>query len=106
MTRPGEVLGEELGLVAGHESLQARQMLLIEPARAADGEPHPMQRERIAHSHRLEGAMRRPAVAHIVLGMHLEPADVGLALEDVAVMLGLEPNPRPWRYRAVGKATG
>ena len=79
-------------------------MRLVEPARAADGEPHPVQRERIAHPHRLEGAMRRPALAHIVLGMHLEPADVGLALEDVAVMLGLEPNAGPWRNRAVGKA--
>ena len=42
-----------------------------------------MQRQRIAFRDGFQIAMRRAAVAHVVLGMDLEEADIGLALEDV-----------------------
>ena len=41
--------------------------------------------------------MRRTAGAHVVLGVHLEEADIGMAVEDGAVVLGLEAEAGAWR---------
>ena len=35
--------------------------------------------------------MRRTAGPHVVLGMHLEPADIGPGFEDMPLVLGLQP---------------
>jgi hypothetical protein len=65
-------------------------MLGIERTAPADREPDPVQREGIALADGGEVVMRRPSLAHIVLGVDLEPADVGRAFEDVPIVLRLE----------------
>src|SRR5690606_29410266 len=45
----------------------------------------------IALAHLLKKIMRWTARAHVVLGMHLEPADIRPALDHIAIVLRLEP---------------
>ncbi len=84
------MLGEHGGLVAIDQALQPREMLAVERPGAADRERHAMQRQRIARAELGEQAMRRPALAHIVLGMHLEEAEAVVSPKHVVGMLGLE----------------
>ncbi len=90
MARPGEMLADQPGLVAFDEGLQAAQMIRVQRCRAADRQPDPVQRERIGLPDGLQIAVRRPARAHVVLGMDLEPADVGPVGQDSVVVPGLQ----------------
>ena len=90
VARPGEVLGKLRRLVAADQALEPRQVVAVERPRRADRQPDPMQRQRIAGADRLQPAMRRPAVAHVGLGVDLEEADLARAGEDRREMLGLE----------------
>jgi hypothetical protein len=98
------MLGEERGLVARDERLQAPEMLAVERPGAPDRQPDAMQRDGIAFADCAEIVVRRPALAHVVLGMNLEPADVGGGVEDCTVMLGLEPGAGAGRERHLGLA--
>ncbi len=97
--RPGEVLGEETRLVALVQMLQPQEMIAVERPVGADREPDAVQRQRVALADRGQVAMRRPAGAHVVLRVHLEEAEVGAALEDVAIVLRLQPHARARRDR-------
>src|SRR5262249_2477635 len=90
--RPGEMLGEEAGLVAFDEVLQPRQVIAVKRLLRADRQPDAVQRQRIAIADRSEIAVRRAAGAHVVLGMDLEEADIGGRLEYRPVVLWLEPD--------------
>jgi hypothetical protein len=48
-------------------------------------------------------AMRHAALAHIVLGMDLEPADTRRVLQDIRHVFGFEPD--PYTLRNLGGAT-
>src|SRR5262245_15684216 len=104
MARPGEILGEERGLVAGDERFQAPEMLAVEGAGSADRQPDAMQRDGITFADGAEVMVRRPALTHVVLGMNLEPADIWRGVEDRAVMLGLESGAGAGRERHSGLA--
>ncbi len=93
------MLGEQAGLVALVERLQALEMIRVERPRGADREADAMQRQRIALANGGKVAMRRTAGAHVVLGVDLEEADIGRAIEDRGVVLGLEADAGPWRHR-------
>ena len=75
MARPGEMLGEERGLVAGDERPRQRCSRSRGPLPPIDS-PTPCSS-----------------------GVNLEPADVGRGVEDRAVMLGLEPGAGAGRER-------
>src|SRR5262245_23562662 len=98
------MLGEGRGLVAGDERSQAPEMLVVEGAAPADRQPDAMQRDGIAFAHGSEIVVWRPALAHVVLGMNLEPANVGRGVEDRAIMFGLEPGAGAGRERHRGLA--
>jgi hypothetical protein len=49
-----------------------------------------MHHHRIALADAIEHAQRLPAGDHVVLRDHLEPVDLGGAVEDLRVMLGPE----------------
>lgn len=50
--------------------------------------------------------MRWPTLAHLVLGMDLEPADVRRGVENLAVMLRLQPDPGARRKRLSQASAG
>ena len=88
--RPGEMLGDQRGLVAFDEPAKAFEMRLVQWTRAADRHAHAVQRNRIVSADRLERAMRRTAGAHVVFGMDFEEATGLRAVEDGRQMLWLE----------------
>jgi hypothetical protein len=61
MARPGEMLGEERGLIARDESLETQKMLAVERRAAADRKPNAMQRHRIALADSAQITVGRPA---------------------------------------------
>ena len=68
-----------------------REMARRHAAGGADRQSYAMQGDRIERTDALEEEMRRTARPHVVLGMHLEPADIGPGVEDVPLVLGLQP---------------
>ena len=90
VARPGEMLREQARLVAVDQMPEALEVVPVEGPGGADRQADPVQRQRIALADGAEIAMRRTAGAHVVLGMDLEPADIGLARQDRLVVLGLE----------------
>ena len=58
-----------------------------------------MQRDRIVAADRIEIGTRYPA-AHVVLGMNLEPRDVGTRVDHGLMVLEAQPDPGPSRNRA------
>ena len=75
-------------------------MVAVERPRRTDRQPDPVQRQRIAGADRLQPAMRRPAVAHVSLGVDLEKADLARAGDNRLEMLGLEADAGAARQRA------
>src|SRR5262245_45871726 len=65
-----------------------------------------MQRNRIVVTHAGEVVVRRAACAHVVLRVHLEPADVRPSLENVPIMLRLETDPGASRDRCMRPGGG
>ena len=86
---PRQVLGDERRLEALDQSRQPLEMRGVEPVRAAEREPHPMDRHRVVGAQPLERAPRR-AAAHVVLGVDLQPGDGGAALEDLRHVRGAQ----------------
>ena len=85
---PGQMLGDDEGLVTVGHFLQACEVARCHPTGRADRQAHAMQGKRIERAYALQEVMRRTAGSHVVLGMHLEPADIGSGLEDMPMMLG------------------
>jgi hypothetical protein len=92
--RPGEMFGEQARLIACGEPGEPLQMRFVERPRRADREADAVQRQRIARADRLEPAVRRAAVAHVIFRMNLEKSEVGSLREDRVDMLGLEADAR------------
>jgi hypothetical protein len=78
--RPGQMLGDKAGLVALTKAFEPCEMRLVERGVTADREPHTVQRERVVRADGREVTVRRAALAHVVLGVHLEPATAGLVV--------------------------
>ena len=57
----------------------------------SDRQTHAMDRQWIERAYALQEVMRRTAGPHVVLGMHLEPADIGSGFEDMPLVFGLQP---------------
>ena len=90
MARPGEMLGDERRLVALGKRREARKMGEVERFGRADRQADAVQRKRIERADRLEPPVRRPAGAHVVLGVDLEETEAWPALQDRGEMLRLE----------------
>src|SRR5271170_2638089 len=101
--RPGDMFRDERGLVALNEGAEAREMRLVQGLRSADRHAHAVQRNGMVAANSLEGAMRRAAGAHVVLGVNLEEAARLRPREDRLQVLGLEACPRQSRNRMRGK---
>src|SRR5712675_537559 len=67
-------------------------MVAIERPHRTDRQPDAMHRQRIAFAQRAELRVRRPAGAHVVLGVNLEESDRLRSGEDVVKMRRLEAN--------------
>ena len=94
MCRPGEMLGDERGLVAIDEMPRNASRCAVSSGRgAADRHAYAMQRERMVAAYRLERPVRRTACAHVVLGVDLEEAARLRPREDRLQMLRLEACP-------------
>src|SRR5882724_1424504 len=65
-------------------------MVAIERPHRTNRQPDAMHRQRIAFAQRAELRVRRPAGAHVVLGVNLEESDRLRSGEDVVKMRGLE----------------
>ena len=61
-----------------------------------DRQAHAVQRQRVALGDCRQHAVRRPAIAHVVLGMHLEEADIRRLGQDGVAVLRLEAQPGAW----------
>src|SRR5216683_7150592 len=106
MRRPGEMLGDQRRLVAIDEMLETRQMCPVERPLAADRQAHAVQRDGIVASHGFEGAMRRSARAHVVLGMNFEEATPLALGANRSQMFVLEAGPGEAADRQRRKAEG
>ena len=84
---PAEVVGDPGRLDVARERGQLRQVALVERIGRADRQRHAVQHHRVVAADRLQHAARVAARDHEVLGDHLEPADVRLGFDDVAVVL-------------------
>lgn len=102
MARPGEMLGERLRLIAVDEPAQTPQMLPVEASRAPDRKTDAVQGQRVALADGGELGMGQTALAHIVLGMDLEEANVRAAAQYVVDVLRLQAGPSPVRQPAAG----
>ena len=94
--RVGEVA--EIDAVRGREVHHRRARLGVfeggvEPLLAADRQPHAMDRDREPLGEAGELRQRPPAVAHVVLGMDLQPGDGAGRGEDLVEMLRLVSHP-------------
>lgn len=94
------MFGEERRPVAVEQDAQAAEMVRVERPVGADREADPVDRQRIAGADGGQVPVRRPAGTHVVLGMDLEEADVGLRVENLVVVLGLEADARPGGQRS------
>src|SRR5258708_7126256 len=70
--RLGDIFRDERGLVALNEGAEAREMRLVQGLRSADRHAHAVQRNGMVAANSLEGAMRRAAGTHVVLGGNRE----------------------------------
>ena len=102
--RLGDMFRDERALVALNEGAEAREMRLVQGLRSADRHAHAVQRNGMVAANSLEGAMRRAAGAHVVLGVNLKEAARLRPLEDRLQVLGLEACPRQSGNRMRRKA--
>src|SRR5882672_7658766 len=79
------MLGNEPGVDAPRQVSQSDEVPLVEPIGAAERKPDTVQRDRVVTPDRVQNHERLSA-AHVVLGMHLEPGDRRLLLQQGAVM--------------------
>jgi hypothetical protein len=75
MGRPGEVFGKARGVQPVDQVAQAAQVVAVERALAADGQADAMDRDGEAFGQGAQLGQRPAALAHVVLGMDLDPAD-------------------------------
>jgi hypothetical protein len=75
MGRPGEVFGKAGGVQPVDQAAQAAQVIAVERALPADGQADAMDRDGEAFGQGAKLGQRPAAVAHVVLGMDLDPAD-------------------------------
>src|SRR5271166_2463615 len=102
--RPGQMLGDERGLVATNKVGETGKMRLVQGLRGADRHAHAMQRKGMVAADGFERAMRRAAAAHVVLGVNLEKAARLPPRDDRLQVLGLEACPGQSRDRMRRKA--
>jgi hypothetical protein len=75
MGRPGEMLGKACRVEPADSVLQPGEVVAVERALAADGQPHAMHRDRETLGQGAQLRERPAAIAHVVLGMDLDPGD-------------------------------
>ncbi len=94
------MLGKQAGLSSAAISALSRWRWRLSSApRAADGQADAVHRQRIALAHRLKERMGRTARAHVVFGVHLEPADVRQGLQNIVPVLRFQSGPGLRRNR-------
>ena len=87
------LLGSTLwGAWATHKivTLERREVVTVQRGLAADRHGDTMQEDGIVGAEPLKHGQRCASVAHVVLRMHLEEADIGIGPEDIRIMLRLE----------------
>src|SRR5437764_12933830 len=90
---PGQMLGDEPGLESLDDFANPPQMIAIERLCAAKRKSDAVQRDRIIAPDRFQ-IRGSGAAAHVVLGMNLEPSNVGMRVDDGLMVLKAQPYPR------------
>src|ERR1700740_3208328 len=98
------MLGHQCRLIPVNQILESREMRFVEGLRAADRHADAMQGEGMVVADCLEGAVRRSAGPHVVLGMHLEKTALSAVVEDRGKVLVFEARPRHADKRMSRKA--
>jgi hypothetical protein len=98
---PGQMFGERLRLIARQQPRQAVQMPAIQRRRAAERQPHPMHRQRIARADAGQGVMEGSALDEVILGVDLKKTDVGLGFQHLPEMRGFQPQPGTHRQARI-----
>ncbi|MNF77666.1 hypothetical protein D3C85_1347330 [compost metagenome] len=91
------MFGEGRRLVALDQCGQAVQVGLIQRLVGAYGEADAVDGQRIFLAYQAQVVVEGAALHHVVLGVDLEEAEGRAGVEDVPVVLGLEPDARPCR---------
>ena len=104
--RPRQMLGKEARRIAIDEFIQSREVRAIEGPVRPDRQADAMQRERVTLANRGQVPVRRAAGAHIIFRMNFKKAHIGPRLEDLAIVLRLEPDPGAVRNSGPAEATG
>src|SRR5215813_9226461 len=99
---PGEVLGDQRWFETMHQRLEASQMALVKRVSTSQREPHAMHGERVVRAQARERSEAR-AAAHVVLGVHLQPTDGRMRLQDFRHVRRPEanPHPAPWNRTVI-----
>jgi hypothetical protein len=89
---PGEMLRHERRIEPGDEPVQARQMTVVQRVSAPERQSYPMHCEWVVGSESLQRS-ERGACAHVVLGMHLKPAESRTCCQQLRDMRRAQANP-------------
>ena len=93
------MLGDQSGLESLDDFVNPLQMITIERLCTAKRKTDAVQRDRIIAPDRFQ-IRSGGAAAHVVLGMNLEPSDIGTRGDDGLMVLKAQSDPRSSRYRA------
>src|SRR5262245_3235797 len=102
---PANVLGDECGLHAINEPLEASQVLAVELVRGAEREPDAMQAQRVALRDALDDLDLRAAVGEVVLAVRFEPANGCTLDQQFGVVNGPQTDSGLHRKRSAGSCS-
>ena len=89
---PAEMVGHPGGLEASRESVEPRQIGLVQRIGRSDGERHAVQHHGVPLAHPREHVERAAALDHEVLGERLEPVDGCGIGQDALEMVASQPD--------------
>jgi hypothetical protein len=97
VSRPGKMLGEACRVEPLYQTLEAVKVIFVEGAFAANRQTNAMHRDRETFGKVMKLGDRASSIAHVVLGMNLEPGYRCRGCEQVGEMLRLVAHPRKGR---------
>ncbi len=97
---PAQVFGDEARFEAVDQASQRAHVIEVQRVGGSQPETDTVQGQRIAVADLLQQRKLRSAVGEEVLGVHFEPRDGRLRVDDARVVLRAQPDPGACRDRA------
>ncbi len=88
---PAQMIGDPFGVHALGKFLQRAEIVHVERRGRGDGERYAVHHDGVALADLVEHVQGLAALDHVVLGDDLEPIDGRVAVKDLLIMLGPEP---------------